>query len=216
MTPKTIHLQQTEILLLPEKAVYLPEFGALCLADWHLGKAAHFRKAGIPIPQPDLASEFGKVSGLIKKLDARHVILLGDVFHSAMNNDWTHFSEFIDAHAHIRWTITMGNHDIVGKDHFKNLGMQAVDALVLDHKVICTHHPMENVPENQLNIAGHVHPGCELYTASRQRFRLPCFHYQSSVLTLPAFGSLTGLFTLKSNEQNKLFPILGDEVVEVK
>ncbi|WP_343633995.1 ligase-associated DNA damage response endonuclease PdeM [Fluviicola sp.] len=211
-----IVLQQTELQLLPEKAVFLPEFQTLCIADWHLGKAAHFRKAGIALPQPDLSLEFDKLSRLIDRYDAQQVILLGDIFHSDLNKDWFHFEEFIKAHAHIAWIITMGNHDLPGKAKFSSLGINATDEFRLGNRIIGTHHPLENVPEDCLNIAGHVHPGCEIFTPARQTFKLPCFHYSRSVLTLPAFGGLTGLFILKPDEHNRIFPIIGDEVKEIR
>lgn len=215
MKSKKIILRNTEVHLLPEKAVFLPEFGTLCVADWHLGKAAHFRKAGIALPQPDLSLEFEKLSQLIAYCGAEQVVLLGDVFHSDLNKDWEQFEQFIRTHAPVRWVITMGNHDIVGKARFSALGIHAVNEFLLREHVICTHHPMEDVPENQLNLAGHVHPGCEIYAPARQTFKLPCFHYSRSVLTLPAFGGLTGLFILKPNEHSRIFPIIGDEVKEI-
>ncbi len=216
MKSKKLILQQTELHLLPEKAVFLPEFRALCIADWHLGKAAHFRKAGIALPQPDLSLEFDKLTQLIDRYEAKQVLLLGDIFHSNLNKDWLHFEQFIAAHPHVQWTITMGNHDILGKEKFSALGINSTDQFMLGDRIICTHHPLENIPEDQLNLAGHVHPGCEIYTSARQTFKLPCFHYSHAVLTLPAFGGLTGLFILKPDEHNQLFPIIGDEVKEMK
>lgn len=215
MKPKKLILQQTELQLLPEKAVFLPEFRALCIADWHLGKAAHFRKAGIALPQPDLAVEFDKLSRLIDRYGAEQVVLLGDVFHSDLNKDWLEFEQFIAAHASVRWTITMGNHDIIGKAQFMGIGIHATTEFLLGNRVVCSHHPQENVAENLINIAGHIHPGCEIYTPARQTFKLPCFHYSRSVLTLPAFGGLTGLFILKPDEHSRIFPILSDEVKEI-
>ena len=216
MKSKKVTLRQVELQLLPEKAVFLPAFETLCIADWHLGKAAHFRKAGIALPQPDLSLEFDKLSQLIEQYQAKRVVLLGDIFHSSLNKDWLHFEQFITAHQFVRWVITMGNHDILGKEKFSELGIEAADQFMLGENIICTHHPLENVPQDQLNLAGHVHPGCEIHTAARQKFKLPCFHYSGSALTLPAFGGLTGLFILKPDEHNQLFPIIGDEVKELK
>ena len=36
--------------LLPDKCMFWKEHNSLILADLHIGKAGHFRKAGIPIP----------------------------------------------------------------------------------------------------------------------------------------------------------------------
>jgi metallophosphoesterase superfamily enzyme len=37
-------------VLLPEKAAFWPAMKTLFVADFHLGKAASFRRAGIPLP----------------------------------------------------------------------------------------------------------------------------------------------------------------------
>ena len=216
MKSKKVILQQVELQLLPEKAVFLPAFNTLCIADWHLGKAAHFRKAGIALPQPDLSLEFDKLSQLIDRHQAKQVVLLGDIFHSSLNKDWVHFEKFIQAHTHVSWTITMGNHDLPGKAKFASLGIHATDEFILGNGIICTHHPLAQVSENFLNIAGHIHPGCEIHAPARQKFKLPCFYYSRSVLTLPAFGGLTGLFIIKPDEHDQIFPIIGDEVKEMR
>ena len=39
-----------KLVLLPEKVAYWPAKAALFVADFHLGKAASFRSAGIPLP----------------------------------------------------------------------------------------------------------------------------------------------------------------------
>ena len=38
------------LVLLPERAAYWPARKSLFVADFHLGKAATFRRAGIPLP----------------------------------------------------------------------------------------------------------------------------------------------------------------------
>ncbi len=39
-----------DLVLLAERAVFWPAKKALFVADFHLGKAASFRSAGIPLP----------------------------------------------------------------------------------------------------------------------------------------------------------------------
>lgn len=205
-----VTLHDVTLHLLPEKALFLPETRILCLADWHLGKAAHFRKAGIPMPQPDLDKEFARVSELIALHDPETVVLLGDVFHSELNNDWIAFESFIRSHPAVQWIITMGNHDIIGAARFESLGIIAADRYVIHEKLFCTHMPLS--VEGMLNISGHVHPGCEIYLPARQKFRLPCFYYYQNVLTLPAFGALTGLYIVSPQTESHVYAILGDEV----
>jgi len=45
---------------------------------------------------------------------------------------------------------------------------------------------------------------------------LPCFHYSQGVLTLPAFGGLTGLFMVKQDAWSRVFVVVGDEVREMR
>ena len=43
--------QGQTLILHPAKAIFWKEKSRLLLADVHLGKAGHFRKVGIPVPQ---------------------------------------------------------------------------------------------------------------------------------------------------------------------
>ena len=45
-----IELFGEKLDLLPQKAIYYPQHKTLLAADLHLGKAGHFRNAGIAVP----------------------------------------------------------------------------------------------------------------------------------------------------------------------
>ena len=47
---ETIELQGEELILTNKRAMYWAAQKALILSDLHVGKTAHFRKHGIPIP----------------------------------------------------------------------------------------------------------------------------------------------------------------------
>ena len=76
------------MLLLPEKAIFWAEEQMLIIADVHLGKVGHFRKAGIAIPKRMEQDDLAMVSDLIQEYEPVSIIFLGDLFHSEMNNDW--------------------------------------------------------------------------------------------------------------------------------
>ncbi|HCC60476.1 MAG TPA: DEAD/DEAH box helicase, partial [Pseudomonas sp.] len=44
----SIELEQTELWLLADKAIYWPQQQALLIADIHIGKAAAYRRLGQP------------------------------------------------------------------------------------------------------------------------------------------------------------------------
>lgn len=216
MKGNVTNLLGNELILLPEKAVYLPAHHALCIADWHLGKALHFRKAGVALPQPKLSTEFARVDHLIVDYAVKKVILLGDLFHSQLNTDWQDLAAFIRQHNTVEWHLTIGNHDIIPPEKYMEIGVACCKEYALGNTVACRHQPARNLSENILLLTGHIHPGYLLRSAARIQYRFPCFYYDGGVFTLPAFGGLTGLHPVEKNTQNRIFVIIDDIVQEVK
>lgn len=215
MKAKELVLQDITICLLPQKAVFLPGPDVLLIADWHLGKAAHFRRQGIAIPGVRPTDELERLSRLIAEYQPAVVVFLGDLFHSSINSDWSYFSRFIADRDRITFILTTGNHDILPADTWNGLPVTLTDIYQPIPQVLCTHIPMTTVPPGMLNLAGHIHPGYILRTDARQTFRLPCFYYREQRLILPAFGKLTGLYTGHYQPGTRVFPILNDEVIEL-
>lgn len=211
-----VTIDQVKMVMLPEKLLYLPAFDLLCVSDWHLGKAAHFRKSGIAVPQPDLAREFNEIGRILEVFAIKKVLFLGDLFHSTKNNDWNSFRAFIDQFAKVSFLLIKGNHDIIPMDFFAGLKIDVMEQLSLSEQVIFTHEPLwGQAPAGRLNIAGHIHPGYQVTLKARQRFTLPCFYYGDATLVLPAFGELTGLHPVVKGRDHRVFCVLGDEVGEV-
>jgi len=204
----------TRLTLLPERALLLPEYDALVVADWHLGKGAHFRKAGIFMPVPPVDKDTARLQSLLDRHRVRTVVLLGDLFHSELNSEWEAFKRFRAANPTVKFTLTRGNHDILPHEILENAEVAVVPFYSVAPHIHCTHHPVEDGSANWLNIAGHVHPGCVIPTKGRQTYRLPCFYYHRNTLLLPAFGSLTGLHPLQPVPDACIYPIAGDKVWE--
>lgn len=216
MAAKQLNIGGIDMQLLPEKALFIPEYELLCIADWHLGKAAHFRKSGIALPQPHLEKEFDAVQRMIRHYLVRKVVFLGDLFHSKKNNDWELFRSFLHRNRNVHFILTQGNHDIIDTQDYGDIGIELVPELHLGNKIVCTHQPPDNrSADGMLNIVGHVHPGCTISTGARQRYRVPCFYVENSSFVLPSFGSLTGLHLVRPSAYVRVFPILGDEVMEI-
>ena len=211
---KEILFKDVKILLLPQKVVFLPDHNIMILADWHLGKATHFRKEGIYMPYAGTVKELDKLKLLIINYKPETIVFLGDLFHSHINSEWDIFTSFIKYYPDIRFILTIGNHDILPVATFENAGLEVVPYLIIGETIICTHIPMDIVPENRINMAGHVHPGCSIDFLGRQQFRLPCFYYYDQRLLLPAFGELTGFTSMQQLTGAKIYPVLDNEVVE--
>jgi len=211
-----LHWGTHVLLLLPQKALFLPEQRILVIADLHAGKITHFRKAGILMPADASGRDLDILAMLCDTFQPQIVLFLGDLFHSDFNSEWFTLERFMHQYGHIRFILTRGNHDILPDFIFGDSAIEVVDVFRTAENILFTHHPMETVPAGHVNIAGHVHPGCVLRGGARQQFRLPCFCLHDAVLLLPAFGSFTGLHVIQPAPGIRLFPVLQDEVIALK
>nr|MBI1230965.1 ligase-associated DNA damage response endonuclease PdeM [Cytophagales bacterium] len=213
--PVSLHLDNLcePLTLLKEKALWMPQNKRLFLADTHFGKAGHFRKAGIPIPEDIHTSDFIKLEGMLAVLGPSEVYILGDLFHSDWNGAWEQVKEFLLAYPSIQFHLVLGNHDILKPFHYRQTVLRVHrPGLELDG-LLLTHEPLAVVPEGKINLCGHLHPGVRLRGRGRQNLRLPCFFLQNRRLVLPAFGQFTGSASVQVSPGDRVFVITPNEVI---
>lgn len=208
-------LKEQTFLLHPYKGIYWKEEDALLLADLHLGKASHFRKAGIPVPQDVQQSNFDKFMALLLDLSPKKVFILGDLFHSDHNNSWDDFIYLTNQFKHVTFDLIIGNHDILDLKKYNEAKLNLYAEGRIVGPFILTHHPLEEVPNGLFNLCGHIHPSVRLSGKGRQSLRLPCFYFGEDQGILPAFGEFTGTFTIKTKAMDNVFVIAEEQVIEV-
>lgn len=205
-----------KLLLLKEKAIWIEEKHALIIADTHFGKAGHFRKSGVPIPEDIHSKDFNRLGMLIEHWQAKAVYFLGDLFHSEFNADWLKLTQFIQVYSEVKFHLVKGNHDILSKEVYQTSALIIHEKPVEISNLLLTHEPLEAGTEKQLNICGHLHPGISLNGIGRQRIRMPCFHYRSNCLIMPAFGSFTGLMNQGIEIGDEIFAVTSGKVIPIK
>lgn len=209
-----LDLGEQSVWLLPEKALYVPQSQSLAIADLHLGKSTHFRKAGIMMPAGmGHENDYHRLNKLADLLRPKRILFLGDLFHSELNSDWDLFRAFMQERSEIEMVLIQGNHDILQKGLYLEAGL-ALMPMLEEHTFLYTHEPMAKVPEGTTNIAGHIHPGCVVKGGGRQNIKLPCFHYENPLLLLPSFGNLTGCYVLPRNGA-KQYAVAKDKLFEI-
>lgn len=204
-----IRLKGEELWLLPDKALFWPKQQALVVSDIHLGKAGHFRKNGIPVPAIVHHHDLYTLTDLCQRMEVRHLIFLGDLFHSDPNAQWRQFEDWTAQYATERMTLVKGNHDILPDDSYTDLGLKVVDELILG-PFFWTHE--KELKDGFYNISGHLHPAIRLRGAAKQGMKIPCFYFSPDHGYMPAFGKFTGLYALKKKKEDKAFGIANGQV----
>jgi uncharacterized protein len=214
-TKITIEFDGIELILLKEKAIWVPSLKILLIADLHFGKAAHFRKSGIPIPEPIHDADVFQLIKLQEAFQPAHTYFLGDLFHSDWNSQWEYFKLILEHFPNTEFHLIKGNHDILSPLAYQQSSLKIHNEPLSLGSLILSHEPMEIIPEGYLNICGHIHPGIRLVGKARQSVRIPCFFESRSQLILPAFGNFTGLALVKPKTEDKIWGITPEKIIPV-
>lgn len=211
---KVLKIKGTNLLLLPQKALLVPDQQILLLADLHLGKANHFRRSGIPVPNAVNNKNLETLIELINSHQPRKVIFLGDLFHSFYNEEWEALGQVVKHFSQIQFKLVRGNHDVMSELQYERCQLEVFEQLELG-PFLLTHEPLEEIPENQYNIAGHIHPGVKLRGKGRQSLILPCFYFGKEQAILPAFGAFTGFVKVKVFKGDHVFVIAEQRIIKI-
>src|SRR6201996_4938333 len=129
-----------DLILLPQKAIYWQQEKSLIVADVHLGKVGHFRKAGIAVPRDMEQSDLAILSDLIFQYKPERIIFLGDLFHSDMNADWDWFILWRSQFSKLEIILIRGNHYIIDDSHYDKLNIRLEHELLVG-PFLMLHHP---------------------------------------------------------------------------
>lgn len=206
-------LMEQQLELLPEKAIYWHNQSALILADLHLGKISHFRKAGIAVPLEAAADGLIRLESLLNSFDVKKVYILGDLFHSDMNREWEDFVDLLYRNSDIEFHLVIGNHDILGTHNYQRTPIVVHEETLEISPFIFSHDALN--ASHLYNIYGHIHPAIRLNGKARQSMRVSCYFFSSEYAILPAFGTFTGMHTLQHEESDNVFIIAGDKVIKI-
>lgn len=212
---KAFNLRHQRFWLLPEKAIYWQKQKTLLVSDLHIGKSGHFRKNGIPVPDHINESNLNSLDQILDKTSPNHLIILGDLFHSDLNNEWQQFVTWRKQYHQLEVSLVIGNHDILKTQNyhagiinvFKKL---TLNPFLLTHDVSLLKDPAAS--DNYI-LSGHVHPAVKLTGSGRQSMKLPCFYFGKDYGILPAFGGFTGTHIIEPNEEDNVFVVAESQIL---
>lgn len=216
-----IELCGEEVVLLPERALLWERAATLVAADAHLGKAAAFRAAALPLPGGTTSETLGRLSAALDRTEARRLVLLGDFFHARAGRaarTLDAISAWRERHAALEVLLVRGNHDRGAGDPPPEWRFRCMDEPFSDSPFAFRHFPQEGPgnPADGYTLAGHVHPVVSLEGAGRWSETLPCFLFRKTGGILPAFGAFTGGGRVRPRRGDRLFTVAGDTVIGIQ
>jgi DNA ligase-associated metallophosphoesterase len=211
-----VDLLGESLVLLPERAAFWERAATLIVADAHLGKAASFRAAAIPLPGGTTTAALGRLASALQRTGARRLLLLGDFFHARSgraSRTLAAIADWRERHADLEIVLVRGNHDKGAGDPPGEWRFECVNEPLIEPPFAFRHHPAEEAAGYVM--AGHIHPAVVLDGLARQREKLPCFLFGGRVALLPAFGDFTGGASVRPRRGDRVYAIAGDEVVPI-
>lgn len=211
----TVEVGGQPLVLLPERAAFLPAASTLLVADAHFGKARTFRRLGVPVPEATTGDTLHRLTQVLARTGAAHLVFLGDLMHARDIHGAPAEQEVArwrDTHAALRITLVEGNHDAKAGEPPPSWRIERVAEPLMLGTLALRHHPE---PEcGRYVLAGHLHPAAWV-GRGLQRLRLPCFHLGAQVGVLPAFGSFTGMHPVQPQPGERVFVVAEDAVREL-
>jgi DNA ligase-associated metallophosphoesterase len=208
-----ITLNNNQFHLLPQRAIFWQRQSALILSDLHFGKATHFRKGGIPIPEALFTDDLKTLNKLVIIYKPQSLIIVGDMFHSHHNQEIEQFGQWRHAHPALNVNLVKGNHDILAEKKYRELNIEVKDVYE-QCDFVFSHHELK-CKEPQFCFNGHIHPGVKLEGFAKQSLKLPCFHFTKTCCTLPAFSKFTGLSIITPENDDRIYAIEGNEILQI-
>ncbi|CAN5366242.1 hypothetical protein BH10PSE17_BH10PSE17_35820 [soil metagenome] len=122
-------------------------------------------------------------------------------------------AEWRARHRDLELELVRGNHDLRAGETPASLGIRVVDEPYRRGPFALAHHPRRF--EGAYTLAGHLHPSYRLHGRGGDAVRLPCFWFRDGVGVLPAFGSFTGSYAIRRDNDDRLFVVTPERVFSV-
>lgn len=210
-----ITIKEEELILVKERALFLPNLQLLAISDLHLGKSAHFRKAGVQVPSTLAQSDLQRLSMILERYEPQTLLINGDMFHHELNSDIDDFEKWKESYPQLKFILVKGNHDRLSNKHYEDLGIELHEPSYCTEKFCFIHDYTHCKEEFLYPISGHIHPGVTVVGKAKQRLKFPCFYFGKDYAILPAFSAFTGLYTIILKKEEDIYAITPTKVVKV-
>lgn len=216
MTSLEIQCEGELLQLLPDKAIHWPAQEMVIVADLHFGKSAAFRAAGIAVPEATTITDLDRLAKLVQFTKAKRVLILGDLLHAPQGMQpvmMEAFEKWRAQHGAVEFILVQGNHDAKCDPLPKSWNIVDGGLNWPCGPFVFSHKPCES--KKGYVISGHLHPAIMLRDAFGAGIRAPCFWFGKKCAVLPAFGSFTGMKTIRAERGDRVFAAGKGDVIQV-
>jgi DNA ligase-associated metallophosphoesterase len=209
-------LQENNFLLTSGRSIFWQEERTLILSDVHLGKAGHFRKSGIAIPQTVFKEDMQRLVSQLQYFKPDKLLIVGDLFHSTVNKEHEFFLKWRNDFITIPILLVKGNHDILKKEWYRtaNISVHENDYSVKNFSF--THDINCCADNDKYCFSGHIHPGLRIRGIGKQLLQLPCFYFGKKYAVLPAFGKFTGTYPIEPKAGDTIFALADNSIIKIQ
>ncbi|MBL7739545.1 MAG: ligase-associated DNA damage response endonuclease PdeM [Chitinophagaceae bacterium] len=212
-------INDEHLVISAERTLFWENESTLIVADLHIGKTGHFRKAGIGVPQQVYKDDLHRLLAQILFFKAERLVIAGDLTHSQANKEMDLFRKWRKDFATLDVQLIKGNHDILEDTWYRDADIVVSHHQLLLKKFLFVHDVMTDTiaaQKGQYIFSGHLHPGIVLRGRGRQALRFPCFYFTKEFCVLPAFSRFTGAYLVEPKKGEQVFAVVEKEIVPVK
>jgi DNA ligase-associated metallophosphoesterase len=215
--PTPIIIRDQKFWLTTERGLFWEKENALILADLHFGKTGHFRKNGIGVPHAVYKEDLQRMVDLISLFKPKKLIAVGDLFHSADNQELLLFSKTRADFSNMELILVKGNHDILSNKWYEENKIQIASGSFHLSDFNFVHDPSEiNINIDSYSFSGHIHPGITISGMGKQSLSFPCYYFTENTAILPAFSKFSGIAKIKKKKSNRVFAIVNNSLIEIE
>lgn len=213
------HILNGEHLVLgAERTLFWENENTLIVADLHVGKTGHFRKAGIGVPQAVYKDDLHRLLAQILFFKAERLIIVGDLSHSIANLEMDLFRKWRRDFSSLDIHLAKGNHDILDNAWYEEADIRVHNDIFHMGGFSFVHDVVKSklaVQDGQYAFSGHVHPSITIRGRGKQALKFPCFYFTSGYCILPAFSRFTGNYGVTPVAGENVFAIVEKDVMSL-
>ena len=212
-----VSINTYDMLLLPQRGLFLPASATLVVADTHFGKDDHQQCEDTSITDQRVERSLVRIEEMIETTNPEQLIHLGDLLQTRSSiSDQTHRSlaQFFELCDGIEIVLTIGNHDESMLHYLDDWPVEQVHQYRIGDLEFA-HRPIEGA-EGDIRFCGHLHPSVEVTPSADEAERLPCFWQIGTNLVLPALGNFIGIGKAKPRPGRRVWAIADADIFELQ